>query len=290
MRKPNMTRSGFVAAAVALLLSTSCQSVTPDPGPVPPTDPEVIGELRPGSGYLAGYLAPATLPDSTILLPPPPEVGSAREAADREVHAATRSFKDTSRWAQAQQDNELKFPAAIQSFSCVLGVRISEDTTPHLNTVLRRTLADAGRSTYGAKELYQRTRPFALLSEDSCVPAAEEMLAADGSYPSGHSALGWTWGLILASLAPERADAIMQRGYEFGQSRVVCGVHWQSDVDAGRVMGAATLARLQSDPVFRDQMELARIELETAPEPKAPGPECLNSSDPELSLTRAVSE
>ncbi|PKP83366.1 MAG: acid phosphatase [Alphaproteobacteria bacterium HGW-Alphaproteobacteria-18] len=279
-----MTRSGYIAAALALLLSTSCQMTAPHtdaaPQPVaaaviaPPTDPHVIGELRPGSGYLAGYLAPETLPDSAALLPPPPKPGSAREAADREVHTATRAFRDTDRWAMAHADNDLKFPAAAQSFSCVLGVVISDETTPHLNTILRRTLADAGRSTYAAKELYQRTRPFALMAEDTCVPEAEEMLASDGSYPSGHAALGWTWGLILASLAPDRADALVQRGYEFGQSRVVCGVHWQSDVDAGRIMGAATFARLQADPVFVDQMALARIEIESAPAPDATTPIC----------------
>ncbi|MFN4183530.1 MAG: acid phosphatase [Hyphomonas sp.] len=279
-----MTRSVYGVVLFALLFSTSCQTTGPHtdrtPQPVavamPPTDPEVIGELRPGSGYLAGYLATETLPDSAAILPPPPQPGSAREDADREVYAATRAFRNSDRWTLAQADNELKFPAAAQSFSCVLGVEISAETTPHLNTILRRALADAGRSTYSAKELYQRTRPFALLAEESCVPEAEEMLANDGSYPSGHSALGWTWGLILASLAPDRADALVQRGYEFGQSRVVCGLHWQSDVDAGRVMGAATFALLQADPVYRKQVELARIEIENARIENAIVPVCIS--------------
>ena len=127
--------------------------------------------------------------------------------------------------------------------------------------MLRRTLADAGLSTYAAKDNYQRQRPFAALQQSSCVPASEAALAKDGSYPSGHAALGWGWALLLAELAPDRADAILQRGHAFGQSRVICGVHWQSDVDSGRVMGAATIARLHADPTFSAQAALARAEI-----------------------------
>ena len=53
----------------------------------------------------------------------------------------------------------------------------------------------------------------------------------------------------------------MTRGLSFGQSRVICDAHWQSDVDQGRVMGAATVARLHGDPTFLAQMRLARQEM-----------------------------
>jgi len=42
---------------------------------------------------------------------------------------------------------------------------------------------------------------------------------------------------------------------------VICGVHWQSDVTQGRIIGAATVARLHADPVFRAQFDAARQEL-----------------------------
>jgi acid phosphatase (class A) len=84
------------------------------------------------------------------------------------------------------------------------------------------------------------------------------------SYPSGHASIGWAWALTLAQLDPERANAIFQRGLAFGQGRVVCGVHWKSDVDSGRIIGAATVARLQTDPVFLAQIEEARRELAAA--------------------------
>ena len=67
---------------------------------------------------------------------------------------------------------------------------------------------------------------------------------------------------MLAEVAPERADALLQRGRDFGQSRLVCNVHWQSDIDAGRIMAAATVARLHADPAFRSDLATARTEIE----------------------------
>jgi acid phosphatase (class A) len=126
--------------------------------------------------------------------------------------------------------------------------------------LLRRTLTDAGLSTYTAKNTYQRERPFMVNSEPTCTPDEEEQLRKDGSYPSGHTALGWAWALILTEIAPDRADAVLARGRAFGESRVVCNVHWYSDVLAGRFMGAATVARLHADPAFRKELEAAKIE------------------------------
>lgn len=165
---------------------------------------------------------------------------------------------------QAAADTQLKFPKAAETFSCALDLPISRTATPHLNMLLRRSLLDTGLATYAAKDSYQRVRPFVLQKEATCALAEEAALDKDGSYPSGHAAIGWGWALLLAELAPDRADALLQRGHAFGQSRVVCGVHWQSDVDAGRTMGAAAVARLHADPVFGAQAALARAEIEQA--------------------------
>ena len=227
----------------------------------PPTSPEVVGEFRKGSGYLNGYLNPKQLPNSLALLPPPPAAGSAQAAADMETYKSTRALRNTPRWTLATQDANLKFPAAAAAFSCALGIPVSQEGTPNLNMLLRRTLLDAGLATYAAKDKYNRQRPFVVTGEETCTPAEQPMLSKDGSYPSGHSSIGWAWALVLVQAAPQNMDALLQRGYAFGFSRVVCGVHWQSDVDAGRVIGAATVARLQSDETFKAQVALARDEI-----------------------------
>jgi len=241
----------------AVVVLGACAAV-PQP---PTTRPADIPEIRAGSGILSGYLPRADLPDSLALLPPPPAEGSPAAAADQAVFQASQALRGGPRWQMAARDNELQFPKAAQTFACALEMPIGESATPHVNMLLRRTLADAGLSTYRAKDRYQRTRPFVRNQAATCAPQDEVKLAKDGSYPSGHAALGWAWALILAELAPERTDRLLARGYAYGQSRVVCGVHWQSDVDAGRVMGAATVARLHADPLFRAQMEAARVEV-----------------------------
>ena len=224
--------------------------------------PKNVPELRPG--MLAGYLPRNVLPDSLALLPAPPAPGSSAQAADDEAFNTMVALRSTPRWNLAAEDAILSFPKVVNAFACAIDAPIDPDKTPHLATLLRRSMVDAGLSTYGAKDHYKRTRPFVANKAPSCSPAEEAALAKDGSYPSGHAAAGWAWGLILAEMAPERANALLKRGYEFGQSRVVCGVHWQSDVNQGRVIGAAAVARLHADPVFRAQFDEAAKELAEA--------------------------
>ena len=93
-----------------------------------------------------------------------------------------------------------------------------------------------------------------------CVERSEA-LDRSFAYPSGHATEGWTFGLVLAALIPERATAILRRGRIYGESRIVCGVHWASDVEAGRSTGAALFAALVGNPAFRADLERARAEL-----------------------------
>ncbi|MDT8992488.1 phosphatase PAP2 family protein [Curvibacter sp. APW13] len=229
----------------------------------PPTDPALLPSPRPG--FVPGYLPAGSAVDSLALLPPPATPGSAAHAADVAAHQLALQNKDSARWKLAAMDAELKFPKAADTFACALGVQPSVQTTPHLVMLLRRTLADAGLATYKAKDHYKRARPF-MASDPAndapiCTPHDAPGLRKDGSYPSGHSAVGWAWGLVLSEVAPERANALVQRGWAFGQSRVACGVHWQSDVDAGRLVAAAVVAQLHGNSDFNEQLAEARKEV-----------------------------
>jgi acid phosphatase (class A) len=120
-----------------------------------------------------------------------------------------------------------------------------------------------------------------MFPEPICVPQDAERLRNNGSYPSGHASLGWTWALLLAELAPDRADALLARGYAYGENRVVCGVHWPTDVEAGRTIAAAVSAKLHSKPEFVGQMQAARDELRRA---RTDG----NAKAPDCSLERSA--
>lgn len=243
----------LLCAALSAALLAGCAGV------VPPTSPDDLSPGRPG--YVLGYLPVAALPDSQALLPPPPAAGSAAFAADEEAYRSTRRLRDTPRWALAARDADLTFPNATGAFSCALDMPVSQEATPHLNIMLRRLRTDASRVNDRAKEHYKRRRPYNAYGDTSCTPGERHK---DDSYPSGHSSIGWAWALALAEIAPDRADAIFARGLAFGQSRVVCGVHWKSDVEAGRIVGAATVSRLHADPVFAAQVVAARREVDAA--------------------------
>ena len=114
-----------------------------------------------------------------------------------------------------------------------------------------------------AKNKYMRVRPFVLYNTNTCYPEEEEKLRNTGSYPSGHTATSWGYALLLAEINPERRDEILKRGFEMGQSRVICGYHWQSDVDAARLSSAGAVAVLHANPEFQKQMEKAKQEFAT---------------------------
>jgi len=227
----------------------------------PPTTLAEVGETRPGSGVMRGYLKAEQYPDSLALLPAPPAPGSAAAQADQAAFENTRALAQGPRGVLARQDANLKFPASANAFACTTGFEFDPQLTPHLTTLMQRSFADAGLSTYKAKVFYQRERPFMVNNTGTCTPDDEPALRKDGSYPSGHTAIGWAWALVLTSLMPERTDALLARGYAFGQSRVICGAHWQSDVENGRVVAAAAVARLQADPVYQAQWKRAAAEV-----------------------------
>ena len=109
------------------------------------------------------------------------------------------------------------------------------------------------------KAHYGRERPFERY--DDPMPSHEEDgLRGDGSYPSGHSLRGWGISLILAQIAPSRANQIYKRGWEYCDSRVIMGAHWQSDVDASRTAASVGFCALQGSAAFLEQMKKAQAE------------------------------
>lgn len=246
-------------AFLVIFLFTNCEN-TQDSRTKLGTIPEFHPEL--GLEALEGYLGPDALPNSLALIPRPPLPGSAAYAHDKEVARKTFALRSTPRFELATNDFELKLPILISDFTCALNAEITKENAPYLYNLLSRSFSDLAFSTYTAKNYYKRKRPFQINKESIAVPEMQSLLEEDPSYPSGHSALGWGFALILTELAPDRSNEILARGRAYTESRMVANHHWYSDVLWGRFMGAATLARLHADPTFRADLEAARDELD----------------------------
>ncbi|HAL07415.1 MAG TPA: phosphatidic acid phosphatase [Brevundimonas sp.] len=210
-----------------------------------------------------GYLTAENTPNAANFLPPPPAEGSLREQTDIAAYRAMRSLEGSERWAIARADNEIETPGAPRAFDCALGFKFEPEQMPTLTLLMGKMLGDLEMIQTPAKKGYFRKRPFVIEPLPTCI-TPETWLAASGSYPSGHSALGWAWALVLAELAPDRADAILRRGLAYGESRAVCGVHYPSDVEAGRIVGATIVTRLKADPAFQADFAKAKEEFEAA--------------------------
>jgi len=211
----------------------------------------------------AGYLTPETLPDAVLILPPPPAEGSARDEADRDVFRTTRTLEGQARWGLAQTDVPTAPAAMMQNFACALGAELTPQNAPRLNMLMSRVGLQLGAQVASVKDLFKRPRPYLIQDGPICVARSHE-LDESPDYPSGHSTWGFANALILAQMAPERAGQILARGRAFGESRVVCGVHSPSAVEAGRLNGAAIVAALNASPAFRADVEAAKAEVDSA--------------------------
>ncbi|TGD97128.1 acid phosphatase [Methylobacterium nonmethylotrophicum] len=214
------------------------------------------------------YLAAGAL-DVAAALPAPPRPGSAAQAADAAIYAATRDLAGSSRWHLAVADVASGVPRLLDDFSCAIGRRLDPARVPALAELLARLRRDVVAVVRNAKARFARLRPHLGNDAPICVDRTEA-LDRSFAYPSGHATEGWTFGLVLAALMPERAAPILRRGRIYGESRIVCGVHWASDVEAGRSTGAALFAALVGSPAFRADLDRARAELAAGSEGAAP--------------------
>ncbi|ALR76462.1 acid phosphatase PhoC [[Enterobacter] lignolyticus] len=238
----------LVALCVASLFSVSAFALVPS-GNDATTKPDLY------------YLKNSQAIDSMALLPPPPEVGSIAFLNDQAMYEKGRLMRNTERGKQAAEDANLSSGGVANAFSTAFGSPITAKDAPELHKLLTNMIEDAGDlATRSAKQHYMRIRPFAFYGVPTCNTKEQDSLAKNGSYPSGHTSIGWATALVLAEINPQRQDQILRRGYDLGESRVICGYHWQSDVDAARIVGSAVVATLHTNPAFQQQLQKAKDE------------------------------
>ena len=206
------------------------------------------------------YLTVEEMPDPMVFLPPPPEWTSPLFAGDFAAYLWGKTVRQSERGKRAVEQAAYLFDEISAFFSKPFGLEISREKTPAIHKVLYKGLVTAMHSYGHAKKSYARARPFVRYGEGTPFPEEEEMLKNNGSYPSGHTIRGWCLGLLTAEINPERQNELLKLGYEWGESRIIIGYHWKSDVEAARALASAVYARLHTSEEVLADMAAARRE------------------------------
>jgi len=219
------------------------------------TAPVIAAEMV-GEGAAKPADAPLIAPESfapAMLLPAPTADGTGPTQAEIKELRAIGKSSTAGEFAEAMWDDEHENAAA---FNQVMGVDLT--TLPETAKLLEEVRVEDKAAGKLAKNKFKRSRPWIL------DPKLKTCAREDGpqtSYPSGHTTIGFSTAVVLAHLAPEKADDIMTRAAQYGYHRMVCGMHYRSDVVAGEALGTVIGYALLQNAQFQAQFALAKAEL-----------------------------
>ncbi len=219
----------------------------------------VLVAAAPGASWADPFVTAADL-RADSLLPPPPAPGSPRalaEIAELKDIAARRTPADFDAAARDAHDETGAF------FAGAIGPGFDFAKLPATARLLSDVHDSEEAVTKDAKTFFHRDRPWIAAPDlKTCTP--EKPGPAPTSYPSGHATVGYAMGVVLAALMPAKAQAILARSQSYAESRLVCSVHFRSDIEAGQAFGTALGLKLLQTPAFRAEFDAAAAELSAA--------------------------
>jgi acid phosphatase (class A) len=188
--------------------------------------------------------------------PPPPD--SAQTRAELDELLTLQRTRTPAQVAAARSDRKKD----VSRFYAALGLDAEQPPDlPRLRSLMDDVESDVGLYVRAAKKKFRRLRPYEL--EPTLEPCIDDV-QADLSFPSGHATYGYVVAELLAKLVPERHVVLKIRAEEFARQRMVCGVHFRSDLEAGRKAAQWLAHQLDEAPVYRRDANEAMAELRSA--------------------------
>ncbi|MES2264317.1 MAG: phosphatase PAP2 family protein [Pseudomonadota bacterium] len=210
---------------------------------------------RASSAESDAVFVPAGRTQAMLILAAPPGASSgtaARELAELRDIENHRSKEQVAR-AMADDKDETIF-----LFRDVIGEKFSASALPLTAQLSEHVGHDEGANTDPLKQAFARVRPY---NADKSLKPVCKTKTKDDSYPSGHATAGYLQALTLVELMPEHRDAILARADDYAGNRLVCGVHYRSDIVAGKLLAYAMHATMREDPQYQRELAAARSEL-----------------------------
>lgn len=180
----------------------------------------------------------------------PPKVDSDEGKADLAIvlwHQRTRTEQDVRR---ARSEVNLNLGVYAEA----LGRPVEPSRYPLTVALLDKAGNAIWPVTDGVKKHYLRARPF--IADVRVQPVIER--EASPSYPSGHATRGLFFAMVLAELVPDRREALLAQGRLIGVDRVIGGVHYPSDIEAGQRLALKFGEAWLAHPDNRKLIEAAR--------------------------------
>jgi acid phosphatase (class A) len=201
------------------------------------------------------FVTPEML-DLRLIMIGPPAQNSAQTTAELEELRTLQRTRTEAQAAAARADAE----ETVFRFADVMGPNFTQERLPKIAALFAILVADEDVTTSAPKRDFGRPRPYLVATD--IVPICPRSNST--AYPSGHATIGYYMGAILAAMVPERRDIILARSWQFAEHRLVCGVHYRTDIEAGRIAGTAMAAVALTRPEFRERFTEARAELRAA--------------------------
>lgn len=206
----------------------------------------------PAAAYQATYL-PAAAVRLVEFLPLPPVAGSPEAEADLAAVLRAQADRTSATADQARADAQV----SVFRFADVLGPAFSAEKLPVTDQFFKAVGRDATQIGLEAKLHWRRPRPSQV--SDQVMPLMQ--VSNEGAYPSGHAMYGCLTAVLLGVVVPEQRGLLLARGQSYARNRVVAGVHFPTDVEAGCLSGKIVAAVFLQSERFRQ--DLARTGAET---------------------------
>jgi acid phosphatase (class A) len=195
--------------------------------------------------------------DLAILLPLPPVAGSAVDKADMQAVLDAQAQASDARKKMAFEDSE---ESVYLMFTRVLGDKFTAANTPKLAAMFERIAESEGETLDPVKPIFGRVRPWIANPDVKAIAKPTKSQA----YPSGHTTLVTITAIVVAGMVPEKRREIWARAYEYAESRVIGGMHFPSDIEAGLRSGTAIAGAMFALPGFQADYAAARAEVRSA--------------------------
>jgi acid phosphatase (class A) len=240
-------RQKSLAAILAVLLASSNLS-----GQTKHVDP-AEKSIKVPSAHNAYFIDPLVIDLLSILPPPPAEDSDTTKAELADLHRIEKS-RTPQQVAAAQADDKEQ---DIFVFKNVLGQNFTAENLPLTVALSAHIQNDESVASKPLKTSFARSRPFQF---DSTLHPVCELSKEPNSYPSGHTLAGYLLAFTLVQIVPEKQAQIMQRADDYAHNRLVCGVHYASDINTSRKMAYAMFGYMLANPRFQKELAAAREE------------------------------